>query len=182
MSLAAAAGVARLARFHADGLARFDATPLGLLNALAPWLGFALVGFLLGLMMDDLRLALTDLLASLVALLAPPVLSHLIARAWHREAAWLRYAVAMTWCQWLMPPTLLATMLGGGVLAAAGVPGGIARLLAAGAALGYAVALQLFLARHGLGLPAWRAAGLVVAVNLGTLVLAIGPLLAEPMT
>ncbi len=44
MSLSAASGVARLARFRADGLAAFDASPVGLLNALAPWLAFALVG------------------------------------------------------------------------------------------------------------------------------------------
>ncbi len=180
MSLAAAAGVARLARFRADGLAAFDASPLGLLNAMAPWLGFALVGFGLALFTDTLRAAVSDLLASIVALLAPPVLSHWIAKLWGREAAWLRYAVAMTWCQWLMPPTLLAALLAGGALSALGLPPAFARGLAAFAALAYALALQVFLAARGLGLPGWRAVALVIVVNVGTLMLAVAPLLTEP--
>jgi hypothetical protein len=35
--------------------------------------------------------------------------------------------------------------------------------------------LNWFLARHGLALTAWRAAGMVAAVNLGTVVLVLVP-------
>lgn len=176
MSLSAAAGVARLARFRADGLASFDASPVGLLNALAPWLAFALVGSLLALAAGAVREAALDLLASLVALLAPLVVSQGLARLWGRGAAWLRYAVAMTWCQWMMPPALLAAVLGSGVMIALGVPRNVAETLGALAALLYALALHGFLARRALALSVWRAAVMVTAVNLGTAVLAFGPL------
>jgi hypothetical protein len=178
MSLAAAAGVARLARFRADGFAAFDATPVGLLNALAPWMAFALVGGGLALAGGAPRTATADLLGSVVALLAPPVLSQALAQFWGRAAAWPRYAVAATWCQWLMPPTLLAAVLASGVLAAAGVPQEAAETLAGLAALGYALALHVFLARRGLALALWRAGVTVAAVNVGTAALAFGPLLA----
>ncbi|MDA8251196.1 MAG: hypothetical protein M0Z28_18775 [Rhodospirillales bacterium] len=179
MSLAAAAGVARLARFRADGLDAFDASPVGLLNALAPWFAFALVGGGLSLAAGAPRAAAVDVLASVVTLLTPPVLSQGLAQLWGRAAAWLRYAVAVTWCQWVMPPALLAAVLGSGVLIAAGVPQTPAETLAGVAALGYALALQIFLARRGLALPMWRAGVVVAAVNLGTAVLAFGPLLLD---
>jgi len=177
MNLGVAAGVARLARFHADGLAAFDDSPVGLLNALAPWIAFTLVGTVLALAGGALRDAALDLLASIVGLLAPPVLSHALAQLFGRGEAWLRYAVAATWCQWLMPPALLAALVAGGVLMAAGVPQAAAEMVAAGAVLIYALALHWFLARRGLVLSPWRAAAVVAAVNLGTAVLAFGPLL-----
>jgi hypothetical protein len=177
MSLAAASGVARLARFRADGLTAFDASPVGLLNALAPWVAFALVGGGLALAGGTPRAAAEGLLGSLVAVLAPPVLSEWLARLWGRAAAWLRYAVALTWCQWVMPPALLGAVLASGVLIALGVPPDAAELLAGLAALGYALALHVFLARRGLSLSLWRAGIVVVAVNLGTAALAFGPLL-----
>ncbi len=177
MSLSAAAGVAQLARFRADGLAAFDASPVGLLNALAPWIAFALVGGGLALAGDSARSAAVELLASLVALLAPPVLSQGLALWWGRAAGWLRYAVAATWCQWVMPPALMAAVLGSGVLIALGVPQAVAETLAGLLALGYALALHVFLARRGLALSLGRAALVVVAVNLGTAALAFGPLL-----
>jgi hypothetical protein len=47
-------------------------------------------------------------------------------------------------------------------------------LVVAGLA-GYGLWLHWFVARHGLGLGAGRAALLVVGVNLGTIVLVLGP-------
>ncbi len=177
MSLAAASGVARLARFRADGLAAFDASPAGLLNALAPWFAFALVGGGLALAGGTPRSAAVDLLGSLVTLLAPPVLSQGLAQLWGRATAWLRYAVAVTWCQWVMPPALLAAVLASGGLIALGVSQRVAEALAGLTALVYALALHLFLARRGLALSLWRAGVVVVAVDLGTAALAWGPLL-----
>lgn len=177
MSLVAAAGVARLARFRADGFAAFDASPVGLLNALAPWFAFALVGGGLALAGGTPRAAAGELLGSLVALLAPPVLSQGLAQLWGRAAVWLRYAVAAVWCQWVMPPALMAAVLGSGVLIALGVPEHVAEMVAGLAALGYTLALHVFLARRGLSLSLWRAGVVVAAVNLGTAGLAFGPLL-----
>ena len=177
MSLAAAAGVARLARFRADGLAAFDASAVGLLNALAPWVAFALVGCLLTLAAGAPRAALEGLLGSLVAVLSPPVLSQALARLWDRASSWPRYAVAATWCQWLMPPALLAAVLGSGVLIALGMPQSAAETLAGLAMVVYALALHVFLARRGLALAPWRAVVLVLAVQFGTATLTLGPLL-----
>ena len=179
MSLPAAIGVARLARFRADGLAAFDATPTGLLNALAPWCAFALVGFLLVLLDRPPGEALAELFATLVALLAPTVISEAVARRWHREAGWLRYAVALTWCQWLMPPAFLVAVLASGLLIAAGFSEELAEQLGMLALLAYALALHGFIARHALALSRWRTAGIVAIVNLGTAVVVMVPLLAQ---
>jgi hypothetical protein len=177
MSRSIAAGVMLLARFRADGLAQFDASPTGLLNALAPWVAFALVGSLLALFAESALAALGSLLVSVVALLTPCVVSHALAQAWRREAAWLRYAVAITWCQWLMPPAMLAAGLCGGVLIALGLPQPAVALLAAGLLLGYALALQFFVAHKGLAISKARAALLVGAVNMAMLLLTVGPML-----
>ena len=66
--------------------------------------------------------ALSDLLATLCALVAPPVLSFEVARLWGRQDAWLRFATAFNWCQWVIPVigSLLLVVLG--MLAALGLP------------------------------------------------------------
>ena len=65
------------------------------------WSRFPLVGGALMLLGGGGLDALSDLLATLCALLAPPVLSFEVARLWGREAAWLRFATAFNWCQWV---------------------------------------------------------------------------------
>jgi hypothetical protein len=164
MRPAVAIGVARLARFNAGGLAAFDATPAGLLNAFAPWLAFTLVAFAFMLLAGSPAEALGDLLGTLVALLTPAVLSEALARLWGREAAWLRYAVAFVWCQWIMPPALLATVVLSAVLAAAGVPDGTAERIG-----GFAL----------LALSRWRTIATVAIVNIGTGALVFGPMLVR---
>ncbi len=168
MSLSAARGIARIARFDAAGLSEFDASPQGLLAALTPWFAFALVAFGLFFMSGDRLQAVTDLLASIVALLAPSVASHALTRWFGREARWLRYAVAVVWCQWVMPPALIVALTGSFLLIAGGVPDAVAERTAMLALLGYALALNLFLARKALSLTLWRAAAVVISVNLAT--------------
>jgi hypothetical protein len=175
-----AAGLLRLARFRADGLALFDASPTGLLNALAPWLAFAIVGALLALFEERPTDVLATLLASVVALLVPIVVSHALARAWQRESGWLRYAVAMTWCQWVFPPALLVASLAGGALIAAGLPAIVAEAVAAAALIGYALSLQYFIASRALDVGRGRAVLMVGAVNVALLVFAFGPSLLSP--
>lgn len=177
MSLSAVTGVARLARFRADGLAAFDASPVGLLNALAPWIAFAVVGFLLAMIGGAARDAIGALLASAVALLAPPVIAQALARWFGRAGQWLRYAVAITWCQWIMPPLLLVAMMASALLLALDLPQRLAEVLVAVAVLGYAVALQVFVARAALAITLLRAVVFSVAVQAGTFALVIGPLL-----
>jgi hypothetical protein len=177
MSMQAGAGVARLARFRADGLRAFEATPGALLNALTPWLAFALVGFVLMVVAGSARQALGDLLASVVALLTPPVVSQALARLWGRQEAWLRYAVAFTWCQWVMPVALLASLMASGLLMAAGLPESLAELFAALSFLVYAVSLHGFVIRSGLALSRWRTAVMLLAINLGTVAAVLVPTL-----
>ncbi len=177
VSTQAAIGVARLARFRADGLQAFDASPAGLLNALAPWLAFALVGFVLMLTAVPARQATTDLLATVVGLLTPAVVSHALARLWGRQAAWLRYAVAFIWCQWVMVVAWLASVMGTGLMMAVGLPEYIAEDVGGLAMLVYAVALQSFVIRRALDLSGWRTAAMVVAINVSAVVLVLLPTL-----
>ena len=172
-------GVLLLARGRAEGLMLFRATPEGFLSSLAPLLAVPLAGAVLLLLGGWMVPAVALLLVALTAQLAPPVLSHALARRWGREAGWLRYATAYNWCQWavLAVMVLLLLMLG----AVTGTPpsavvGSRVFVYAAG---GYAMWLHWALARHGLGLGAWRAALLVLLVSLGVMALVLGPTLAR---
>lgn len=175
MSLAAARGVARVALFHEDGLALFDASPKGLLNALAPWLAFSLVAAALMAARLDAAVGLGDLLGSVIVLVAPPVLSHALARFWGREAGWLRYAVAFAWTQWVMPPALVLALTASFFLMSSGLPDPLAQTVALVGLLVYALALNVFVAERALRLSRWRAVAMVVAVNVGAAVAVLAP-------
>ena len=121
------------------------------------------------------RGALTDLLATLCALLAPPVLSFEVARLWGREAAWLRFATAFNWCQWVIPVigSLLLVVLG--MLIGLGLPREVARAGVVFGMVAYGLWLHWFVARHGLGLSRLRAAVMVLGVNVATVLIVLGP-------
>jgi hypothetical protein len=180
MTASPARAVLLLARFRSEGLDRLNASPRGLLGALTPWIAFALVRAGISMAGDGAYEALGGLLFTLIGLLAPLVISHAIARAWGRDESWLRYAVAFTWCQWVMPLALLLAMWGGGVLVRLGLPQDAALAVAFAALLGYALALQGFVARRALAVSRVRAGLMVVAVNIGTALLAVGPSLLAP--
>ena len=170
-----ALGVMRLARGRADGLQQFGATREAFLGSLAPLIAFPLVGGALMLMGGGGLAALADLLATLCALVAPPVLSFEVARLWGRDALWLRYATAFNWCQWAIPILGSVLMVVLGVMAAFGLPPAIARWMVVLGLVTYGMWLHWFLARHGLGLSGSRAALLVVGVNVVTVLLVLGP-------
>ncbi|HEX3405465.1 MAG TPA: hypothetical protein VHT74_34585, partial [Acetobacteraceae bacterium] len=96
-------GIMRLARGRADGMLQFGTTREAFLSSLAPLIAFPLVGGVLMLLGGGGFTALSDLFATLCALVAPPVLSFEVARLWGRQAAWLRFATAFNWCQWAIP-------------------------------------------------------------------------------
>ena len=106
-----------VARGRAEGIDQFAGTSQGFLASLAPLIAFPLVGTFLLLLDGDGAPAITDLLATLAVLLAPPVLSFELARLWGRQARWLRFATAFNWCQWLLP--MLASVLAAGAWHAA---------------------------------------------------------------
>jgi hypothetical protein len=162
-----------IARGRAAGLNCFRDTPRAYVQSLMPGLGVLAAAMVEGLAEGQGVSAVENVPATLCVLLAPSVLSYEMARFWGREAFWNRYIVAFNWCQWLLP------LLGFVLVAVLS----LARLASVGSALhivvlclaGYAVWLNWFLARHGLALGVWRAAGLVAAVNLGTIVIVFGP-------
>ena len=172
-------GILLLGRGKAAGLGQFGTTPNAFLASLAPLVAFPLVGALLLLLQGQGVEALTDLVEVLCALLTPAVLSHALARFWQREAEWLRYATAFNWCQWLMPIVLTLVLMLFGMGLQLGLPERAAGVGALGVLALYALWLHWFLARHGLALSGWRAAGLVAGVNLGTLVVLLVPSLLE---
>ena len=95
-----------------------------------------------------------------------------------REAAWLRFATAFNWCQWVIPVVGSLLLLTLGVMAALGLPRSVAR---AGVVLGlvcYGLWLHWFIARHALSLSRTRAICMVLGVNLVTVLLVLGPRMA----
>ena len=175
-------GIARIARLRADGLQEFAATPLAFLNSLAPMLAFPLVGGAVSLLGGAFRDGMDNILASTVALLAPAVLSQLLARFWRREPAWLRYAVAYNWCQAAM--TLVAVLVVAGLVSAAmaGQPVRAPLALIVLAMAVYWLVICWFLASRGLGVAWWRAVLLVIFVNVGTGLLVMLPRIAAGLS
>lgn len=168
-------GVSLLARGHAQGLNCFRDTPRAFLASLAPGVGLLLAATIEGIAGGDGSGALTDIPATLCVLLAPAVLSYEMARFWGREAFWYRYIVAFNWCQWLLPAIGFVLLLVVAAAHLAGLDEQSAAMVLLVCFAGYALWLNWFLARHGLALTGWRAAGLVLVVNLGTMLLAFGP-------
>jgi hypothetical protein len=168
-------GMFRLATFRPEGFGEFGDTRQAFLNSLAPLLAFPLVGTALLLLTGAGAGALGDLLGTVVALLAPVIVSHALAVRWGREAAWMRYAVAFNWCQWAVPLFAVGLVVVAGILVNGGLPVRLVTMLLLLALLGYGLGLYWFLARHGLGLSGKRAALLVLLMNLATGLLAFGP-------
>jgi hypothetical protein len=168
-------GIARLARGRADGLRQFGATRDAFLVSLAPLIAFPLVGGALMVLGGGGLGAITGLLATLCALLAPPVLSFEVARLWGKDAAWLRFATAFNWCQWVIPVIGSVLLVVLGMLIGFGLPREYARAGAVFGIIAYGLWLHWFVAFHGLGLSRPRAAVMVVGVNVATVIIVLGP-------
>lgn len=168
-------GILRVATGHADGLAQFGDTPEAFLASSAPLVAFPLVGGVLMLLQGGGVTALTDFLATLCALLGPPVFSHELAQLWGCAGRWTRFAVAFNWCQWAIPVLASMLVVVAGILLALGVPNSVCMALVLTCLAGYGLWLHWFLARNGLGLGRGRAALLVFGVNFATVVLVLGP-------
>ena len=168
-------GMALIARGRAEGLNCFRDSPRAFLLSLAPGLGILIGTVLEGLAGDSGLSTIDDVPGTICVLLAPSVLSYELARFWGREAFWNRYIVAFNWCQWLLPFVGFVLIVGVTLAQFAGVDGQAGMRFLLVCLAGYAMWLNWFLARHGLLLSRWRAAGLVVAVNLGTVAIVFGP-------
>lgn len=168
-------GILLLARGRADGLSQFGDTPPAFLASLAPLIAFPLVGAGLMLAQGDGLPALTALLSTFCALLAPPVLSHELARVWRREEQWLLFATAFNWCQWAIPVLAAVLLTLAYPALAAAMSTETAGIVTIAAIASYALWLHWFLARHALMISGLRAALLVLLVNTGTVALVLGP-------
>jgi hypothetical protein len=174
-------GIARLARFRIDGFEQFGHTPQAFLNSLAPLLAFPLVSGFVRMMGGAGHEALVNVLVSVIALVAPAVISYYFALAWGRDALWMRYVVAFNWCEAAMFLVAIALLLLPGTAMGADVAMWAFVLLAIALLLAYWLILNGFLARHGLRISVLRAAVLVIIVNLGTGSLVKGPWLVESL-
>jgi hypothetical protein len=158
-------GIVRLARFDGDGLREFGDTPQAFVNSLAPLLAFPLVGAAMTLLGGGPHGAFANILVSIIALLAPPVLSHLLASLWRREALWVRYAVAFNWCEAVLFLTVVVVLvLFAGRSAAESVVWTLPAYI-------YWAVLHGFLARRALRISVVRAVVMVVFVNFGSFIL-----------
>lgn len=168
-------GVFRLARFQREGFAEFGASRQAFLNSLAPLIAFPLVGGALALLSGGGLAVVTHLLATMVALIAPAVITAALAERWQRGEWWPRYAVAFNWSQWAVPIVALALLLAAGVLRRMGLGEPQAAVAALFAIAAYGISLHWFIARHGLGLSIGRTTLLVLAINFGTVALVMAP-------
>jgi hypothetical protein len=168
-------GILRIARGRADGIDCFGATAQGFLSSLAPLLAFPLVGAILGAFSEGPRRALTGLAMTLCALLTPAVVSYELARLWKRADAWLRFATAFNWCEWILPVLACLIMVPLSVAISLGLSQEAASKVLLGCLVAYGLWLHWFLAHFALGLSRFRAVALVFLVNLATLATVIGP-------
>jgi hypothetical protein len=168
-------GMALMARGQARGLNCFRDTPQAFLHSLLPGIGLMLGAVFEGFAEGNGNEAVAEFPATLCVLLAPAVVSYEMARFWGREAFWNRYIVAFNWCQWLLPMLGLVGLIVLGLARGAGLSGdGGIRVMIVLLAV-YALWMNWFIARHGLALTGWRAAGLVAVVNLATIVIVLVP-------
>ncbi len=168
-------GLWRVARGKPDGIAYFGGDAASFLSSLAPLLAFPLVGAVAGLFTEGPGQALTDLAMTLCALLTPAVVSYELARFWQRTDAWVRFATAFNWCEWILPVLACLILVPLSVAITLGMNEDAASLILLGCLGSYGLWLHWFLARNALSLSGLRAAVLVFVVNLATVAVVMGP-------
>lgn len=153
-----------------EAITLFGNTPQAFIASLIPLIVVPLLSSLMTQREFSPGRFLAEGLASVSALLVPPVLTHAMARAWGREDAWLRFATAFNWCQFAL---LMVAMVG---LFVIGNAGGRDSVVVVVGLLGlYALWLHWFLARHALHLPPGRSAMLVLSVHMATSLVVLAP-------
>ncbi len=168
-------GIVRVARGRADGIACFGSSTQAFLSSLAPLVAFPLVGAVLGAFTEGPRRAVTGLAMTICALLTPAVVSFELARIWKRDDAWARFATAFNWCEWILPVLACLIMVPLSVAISMGLGETPASLVLLGSLGCYGLWLHWFLARNALMLSRARAGALVFLVNLGSVVVVMGP-------
>ncbi len=164
-------GIFELGVGRAIGLGRMGGTPRDFLNSLYVLMAVPVLTALVLAAHRGLGNALAVLMVLVCALLAPPVIAHFFARAWGREALWLRFAVAFNWSRFAVVSVFAIMLAVTAILIAAGVPGEAAAELMIVAVSVYSLWLEWFISRQALRVSAGRAILLVLGMNLGTFAL-----------
>lgn len=156
-------------------MADFANTGNSLTASMAPLIAFPLVGALLLVMKGDVTDALVSFTAQLCVALAPALITYEFARAWGREAVWLRTASALNWSFWMVLPLLMLAAVLGAMLVSLGVHDNIAEAMMIAVTGCYIMWLHWFIVRTGLNTGVWQAILLVVVTNIVIGLLALGP-------
>jgi len=109
------------------------------------------------------------------ALLAPPVISYALARAWGRDMLWPRFATAFNWSRAGLVGVFAIMLVVTAFLIQMGFPREAAGQLLFSAMSVYSLWLEWFIARHGLRIGAGRAVAAVLAINGATFLLLAVP-------
>jgi len=140
-------GIYLLATGRSRGLEKFGAGRRDFLISLYMLLGVPILAALVTIGQYGMAPAVGLALVLTCALMAPPVISHALARLWGREVLWPRFATAFNWSR-------------------------AGELLLGGMSI-YSLWLEWFIARHGLQISVARAVISVLAIN-GTTFLLLG--------
>lgn len=175
-------GIFEIATGRPQGLARFGATPRHFLTSLYVLMVVPALSALVMAARRGVDSAAIILLLLACALLAPAVISHFIARAWGREALWLRFITAFNWSRFAIVCVFALMLVVTAVLIGLGVSRDSAAEFLVMAVSFYSLWLEWFLARHALRLSGPRAMLMVLGMNVGTfLLLAIPGLVLRVM-
>lgn len=154
--------------YFGDSSARFLAS----LASLALWPAIGIAALAAGSGGPEMA---SDVMASVCAVLAPPVITYELATRWDCAARWARYATGFNWCQWALPVVGFIVITIIGELSRSGLPRDAALALLVCAFSAYGLWLHWFIAWRGLVVSRLRAALLVVVVNAVTVVLVALP-------
>ena len=168
-------GVFLLATGRSEGLDYFGDSSvrfLASLASLALWPAIGMAAIASGSARPEMA---SDVMASVCAILAPPVITYEMATRWNRVARWTRYATGFNWCQWALPVAGIVLITVIGELSRSGLPSDAAVALLVCAFTAYGLWLHWFIAWRGLVVSRLRAALLVVVVNAVTAVLVVLP-------
>jgi hypothetical protein len=142
------------------------------LNSLAPLVAFMLViGAVEAISGKPVR-GLAIFLSSLCGLLAPPVIAEPLCRRWGCMDRWTLFANLLNWITIVLVPVVLAAAVAAILLTGAGLPVPAAVILMVLFTMSYFTWLQWFAARRGLMLSRWRSVQLLLAIQIGTGLLA----------
>lgn len=151
-------GIAKLACGKSKGIDEFSGTIEAFAASLAPLIAFPLVGAVVTGLSGNWKLAILGFLSRLCAVLVLPVVVYEFSRLFKRQDKWVRTAIALNWCFWLVLPAILLAAIVGSISAQAGLS--IQRVevvVLAGVGL-YLLWNRWFVLKSGLRIKGWAAA------------------------